>query len=124
MGVMIQCETCKVWQHCPCVGLGDGLVTPDKYYCDSCRPENHPYHVVDGVLMTNAENTSIGCGFSESKVTQDQKLRQRVQDVGQIETASQIPQHLKATTMATSHEHPSAGKRPTAPSMTLINPLC
>ncbi|KAG9064605.1 hypothetical protein KI688_002863 [Linnemannia hyalina] len=58
MGVMIQCETCKVWQHCPCVGLGDGLVTPDKYYCDSCRPENHPYHVVDGVLMTNAENTS------------------------------------------------------------------
>ncbi|KAG0276891.1 hypothetical protein BGZ96_003099 [Linnemannia gamsii] len=58
MGVMIQCETCKVWQHCPCVGLGDGLVTPDKYYCDSCRPENHPYHVVDGVLMTNAENSS------------------------------------------------------------------
>ncbi|KAF9152609.1 hypothetical protein BG015_005006 [Linnemannia schmuckeri] len=58
MGVMIQCETCKVWQHCPCVGLGDGLVTPDKYYCDSCRPENHPYHVIDGVLMTNAENTS------------------------------------------------------------------
>ncbi|KAF9125652.1 hypothetical protein BGW39_007234 [Mortierella sp. 14UC] len=58
MGVMIQCETCKVWQHCPCVGLGDGQVTPDKYYCDSCRPENHPYHVVDGVLMTNAENTS------------------------------------------------------------------
>ncbi|KAF9908360.1 hypothetical protein EC991_009912 [Linnemannia zychae] len=59
MGVMIQCETCKVWQHCPCVGLGDGQVTPDKYYCDSCRPENHPYHVVDGVLMTNAENASL-----------------------------------------------------------------
>ena len=49
-GVMIQCETCKVWQHCPCVGLGDGEVTPDKYYCDSCRPENHPYRVLDGQL--------------------------------------------------------------------------
>ncbi|KAG0287936.1 hypothetical protein BGZ98_004438, partial [Dissophora globulifera] len=51
-GVMIQCETCKVWQHCPCVGLGDGEVTPDKYYCDSCRPENHPYRVQDGQLIS------------------------------------------------------------------------
>ncbi|KAF9953123.1 hypothetical protein BGZ72_005652, partial [Mortierella alpina] len=53
-GVMIQCETCKVWQHCPCVGLGDGEVTPDKYYCDSCRPENHPYRVQNGQLITNS----------------------------------------------------------------------
>ncbi|GJJ74945.1 hypothetical protein EMPS_07303 [Entomortierella parvispora] len=52
-GVMIQCETCKVWQHCPCVGLGDGEVTPDKYYCDSCRPQNHPYRVQNGVLISN-----------------------------------------------------------------------
>ncbi|KAG0272801.1 hypothetical protein BGZ95_011408 [Linnemannia exigua] len=54
-GVMIQCETCKVWQHCPCVGLGDGEVTPDKYYCDSCRPENHPYRVQNGQLVSNAK---------------------------------------------------------------------
>ncbi|KAF9160138.1 hypothetical protein DFQ26_005854 [Actinomortierella ambigua] len=47
---MIQCETCKVWQHCPCVGLGDGQVTPDKYYCESCRPQNHPYKVLNGVF--------------------------------------------------------------------------
>ncbi|KAF9964624.1 hypothetical protein BGZ70_006178 [Mortierella alpina] len=53
-GVMIQCETCKVWQHCPCVGLGDGEVTPDKYYCDSCRPENHPYRVQNGQLIINS----------------------------------------------------------------------
>ncbi|KAK3830722.1 MAG: hypothetical protein J3R72DRAFT_250904 [Linnemannia gamsii] len=52
---MIQCETCKVWQHCPCVGLGDGEVTPDKYYCDSCRPENHPYRVQNGQLVSNAK---------------------------------------------------------------------
>ncbi|KAF9971301.1 hypothetical protein BGZ73_005772 [Actinomortierella ambigua] len=49
-GVMIQCETCKVWQHCPCVGLGDGEVTPDKYYCETCRPQNHPYKVLNGVF--------------------------------------------------------------------------
>ncbi|KAF9983547.1 hypothetical protein BGZ75_004995 [Mortierella antarctica] len=51
---MIQCETCKVWQHCPCVGLGNGEVTPDKYYCDSCRPENHPYRVQNGQLIINS----------------------------------------------------------------------
>ncbi|KAG0342437.1 hypothetical protein BG004_005678 [Podila humilis] len=56
-GVMIQCETCKVWQHCPCVGLGDGAVTPDKYYCDSCRPQNHPYKVLNGMLVSNASST-------------------------------------------------------------------
>ncbi|KAG0093134.1 hypothetical protein BGZ92_007375 [Podila epicladia] len=52
---MIQCETCKVWQHCPCVGLGNGEVTPDKYYCDSCRPQNHPYKVQNGVLISNSK---------------------------------------------------------------------
>ncbi|KAF9429663.1 hypothetical protein BGZ94_009940 [Podila epigama] len=55
---MIQCETCKVWQHCPCVGLGNGEVTPDKYYCDSCRPQNHPYKVVNGVLISNTKRTT------------------------------------------------------------------
>ncbi|KAG0255967.1 hypothetical protein BG011_004836 [Mortierella polycephala] len=55
---MIQCETCKVWQHCPCVGLGDGEVTPDKYYCDSCRPENHPYRVQNGQLVSNSKVNS------------------------------------------------------------------
>ncbi|KAG0018218.1 hypothetical protein BGZ80_007448 [Entomortierella chlamydospora] len=57
-GVMIQCETCKVWQHCPCVGLGDGEVTPDYYYCESCRPENHPYRVVNGQLISNSKSSS------------------------------------------------------------------
>ncbi|KAG0011397.1 hypothetical protein BGZ81_002204 [Podila clonocystis] len=56
-GVMIQCETCKVWQHCPCVGLGNGEVTPDKYYCDSCRPQNHPYRVQNGILISGSKRT-------------------------------------------------------------------
>ncbi|KAF9366262.1 hypothetical protein BGX34_004713 [Mortierella sp. NVP85] len=55
---MIQCETCKVWQHCPCVGLGDGEVTPDQYYCESCRPENHPYKVLNGQLISNPKPSS------------------------------------------------------------------
>ncbi|KAG0327838.1 hypothetical protein BGZ99_006792 [Dissophora globulifera] len=71
-GVMIQCETCKVWQHCPCVGLGDGEVTPDKYYCDSCRPENHPYKVVDGQLISNSKS-SLASKTTKKRSTMNSK---------------------------------------------------
>ncbi|KAH8551814.1 hypothetical protein BGW37DRAFT_492464 [Umbelopsis sp. PMI_123] len=42
-GMMVQCDNCNVWQHCPCVGL-DGVSEddmPDQYYCEECKPENH-----------------------------------------------------------------------------------
>ncbi|KAF8956190.1 hypothetical protein BGZ46_002427, partial [Entomortierella lignicola] len=35
--------------------LGNGEVTPDKYYCESCRPENHPYRVLDGQLISSSK---------------------------------------------------------------------
>ncbi|KAG0364910.1 hypothetical protein BGZ54_007037 [Gamsiella multidivaricata] len=72
-GVMIQCETCKVWQHCPCVGLGDGEVTPDKYYCDSCRPENHPYRVQDGQLISTPAATGPKAKSSKKRSTMNSK---------------------------------------------------
>ncbi|KAF8941644.1 hypothetical protein BGZ58_003674 [Dissophora ornata] len=72
-GVMIQCETCKVWQHCPCVGLGDGEVTPDKYYCDSCRPENHPYRVVDGQLISSSKRVHPALAATASKAKSSKK---------------------------------------------------
>ncbi|KAL1918802.1 uncharacterized protein VTP21DRAFT_2824 [Calcarisporiella thermophila] len=40
-GIMIQCEECKVWQHCICVGIVSEKGIPDMYYCEECRPENH-----------------------------------------------------------------------------------
>ncbi|KAI8578689.1 hypothetical protein K450DRAFT_246048 [Umbelopsis ramanniana AG] len=42
-GMMVQCDNCNVWQHCPCVGL-EGISEdemPDQYYCEECKPENH-----------------------------------------------------------------------------------
>ncbi|KAJ1565759.1 hypothetical protein HK096_010597 [Nowakowskiella sp. JEL0078] len=41
-GTMIQCETCDVWQHCECVGLGNRK-NPKNYFCEQCQPENHTY---------------------------------------------------------------------------------
>ena len=41
LGLMIQCETCKCWQHCSCMGMHTEDDCPDVYYCEQCRPENH-----------------------------------------------------------------------------------
>ncbi|KAF9421793.1 hypothetical protein BGZ94_008746 [Podila epigama] len=38
--------------------LGNGEVTPDKYYCDSCRPQNHPYRVQNGTLISNSKRAT------------------------------------------------------------------
>lgn len=40
-GRFIQCDQCKVWQHCFCVGIMDKESTPDNYYCEKCKPELH-----------------------------------------------------------------------------------
>lgn len=41
VGLMIQCESCKCWQHCVCMGMHTEDDCPDVYYCEQCRPENH-----------------------------------------------------------------------------------
>ncbi|PPQ67268.1 hypothetical protein CVT25_005852 [Psilocybe cyanescens] len=39
---MVQCETCKVWQHGLCMGYqSEDQVHDDDYYCEMCRPELH-----------------------------------------------------------------------------------
>ncbi|KAF9363521.1 hypothetical protein BGX34_003918, partial [Mortierella sp. NVP85] len=91
-GVMIQCETCKVWQHCPCVGLGNGEVTPDKYYCDSCRPENHPYSVQDGQPISNskrAQQVSPSTAPAGSKAKPSKKKSMNSKDTsGSVDLSS------------------------------------
>lgn len=41
VGLMIQCEECKCWQHCICMGMMTESQCPDVYYCEQCRPELH-----------------------------------------------------------------------------------
>ncbi|KAK2463246.1 hypothetical protein APHAL10511_004901 [Amanita phalloides] len=39
---MVQCETCKVWQHGLCMGYqSEDQVHDEDYYCEQCRPELH-----------------------------------------------------------------------------------
>ncbi|GAA5844627.1 hypothetical protein JCM9279_002862 [Rhodotorula babjevae] len=40
-GLMIQCDTCKCWQHGPCVALWDEKECPNRYFCELCKPNLH-----------------------------------------------------------------------------------
>ncbi|GMF76855.1 unnamed protein product [[Candida] boidinii] len=41
VGFFIQCEVCSVWQHGFCVGISDEDHSPDKYWCEQCKPNLH-----------------------------------------------------------------------------------
>ncbi|EMC93867.1 hypothetical protein BAUCODRAFT_213099 [Baudoinia panamericana UAMH 10762] len=43
-GLFIQCDGCSVWQHGGCVGIVEESQSPDKYYCEECRPKLHDQH--------------------------------------------------------------------------------
>lgn len=40
-GLFIQCDTCNVWQHGPCVGIFFEEESPEAYYCEQCREDLH-----------------------------------------------------------------------------------
>ncbi|KAK6438055.1 Histone deacetylase complex subunit [Oleoguttula sp. CCFEE 5521] len=41
----ISCDGCHVWQHGGCVGLADESQSPEKYFCEECRPKSHDKRV-------------------------------------------------------------------------------
>ena len=43
-GLFIQCDGCSVWQHGGCVGIIEESRSPDKYYCEECKPKQHELH--------------------------------------------------------------------------------
>lgn len=43
-GLYIQCEECSIWQHGYCMGIIENE-TPDKYWCEQCKPELHTLYV-------------------------------------------------------------------------------
>ncbi|KAJ1718884.1 Histone deacetylase complex subunit, partial [Coemansia biformis] len=58
--LMIQCETCQVWQHTLCMGIRDEAHIPDKYYCEKCHPEDHPYINSRPQTQVLAEASAMG----------------------------------------------------------------
>ncbi|KAJ2586909.1 Histone deacetylase complex subunit, partial [Coemansia sp. RSA 1804] len=58
--LMIECEICQVWQHTLCMGIRDEAHIPDKYYCEKCRPEDHPYINSRPRTLVLAEASALG----------------------------------------------------------------
>ncbi|KAJ2827273.1 Histone deacetylase complex subunit, partial [Coemansia furcata] len=58
--LMIQCEICQVWQHTLCMGIRDEAHIPDKYYCEKCHPQDHPFINSRPRTMVLAEANAIG----------------------------------------------------------------
>lgn len=65
IGLMIQCENCKCWQHCSCMGMHREEDCPDVYYCEQCRPEEHiPLLRSLGFLISNSKASRKGAANS------------------------------------------------------------
>ena len=39
--ILIQCDSCKIWQHSGCVGIGGGATRLEEYFCELCRKDLH-----------------------------------------------------------------------------------
>ncbi|KAK4054354.1 Histone deacetylase complex subunit [Microbotryomycetes sp. JL221] len=55
-GLMIECDTCKCWQHGPCVGLYNEAECPDRYFCEQCKPT---WHGMGGVLKKTYRKQTV-----------------------------------------------------------------
>ncbi|KAI9342627.1 hypothetical protein BDR26DRAFT_859274 [Obelidium mucronatum] len=55
----VQCDLCKVWQHQNCIGLeGKRLPKHKNYYCELCRPTDHPYFKLLAKQSSSVKTTS------------------------------------------------------------------
>lgn len=55
-GFTIQCESCNVWQHAVCVGIGSEAEVPDVYLCDQCGPRELDVKAAHEKQKTRLEN--------------------------------------------------------------------
>lgn len=51
-GFAIQCESCLVWQHASCVGIGKSNI-PEKYFCEICAPPTFSLHKQRAATVEN-----------------------------------------------------------------------
>ena len=77
-GFMIMCETCKAWQHGPCMGFKVENECPDTYYCELCRPDLHPK--VHGTASSSSGRTTSKRGHGRT-VSSSSRVRGTSRDV-------------------------------------------
>ncbi|KAJ2547487.1 Histone deacetylase complex subunit, partial [Coemansia sp. RSA 1933] len=101
--LMIQCEICQVWQHTLCMGIRDEAHIPDKYYCEKCRPEDHPYINSRPRTLVLAEASAMG--------TSSMMRRSAVMAVAKMSAREEYRSAAAAAAIAASVAASSAGGR-------------
>ncbi|KAJ3919430.1 hypothetical protein F5877DRAFT_90032 [Lentinula edodes] len=85
---MVQCETCKVWQHGLCMGFeSEDQLHDGDYYCEQCRPDMHvdllkklsrrPRHSSANSHHTAGANTRLSRSRSPHPPTKSQPSKRR-----------------------------------------------
>ncbi|KAF5354849.1 hypothetical protein D9756_005328 [Leucocoprinus leucothites] len=66
---MVQCETCKVWQHGLCMGYeSEDQVHDADYYCELCRPELHG-ELFKRLAKKARQSSAVSHGAGASRVS-------------------------------------------------------
>ncbi|KAJ3775060.1 hypothetical protein EV361DRAFT_814641 [Lentinula raphanica] len=85
---MVQCETCKVWQHGLCMGFeSEDQLHDGDYYCELCRPDMHtdilkklsrrPRHSSANSHHTAGANARLSRSRSPHQTTKPQPSKRR-----------------------------------------------
>ncbi|KAI9011341.1 hypothetical protein BC832DRAFT_339616 [Gaertneriomyces semiglobifer] len=82
-GSMIQCEECNVWQHMECMNVNPKRV-PKRYYCERCRPTNHPYFRVRDRQNSASSQVSSPVGKNPPKKRNTMNSREAAQSYTEL----------------------------------------
>ncbi|KAJ1989439.1 Histone deacetylase complex subunit [Coemansia spiralis] len=112
--LMIQCEVCQVWQHTLCMGIRDEAHIPDQYYCEKCRPEDHPYVNSRPRTLVLAEASALGTMMRRSAALAVAKMTAREEYRSAAAAAAIAASVAAATARSRKASKKQGGKRPDA----------
>ncbi len=122
---MIQCEICKCWQHCICMGLQTEEDCPDVYFCEQCKPEMHVVLLRQLGFLPAASSSSSSRnkkgGSASAKATHARELREAKEAVARMtaENARRLKQQSEWAAREAAHQFAAARKSGRAPQSVL-----
>ena len=123
-GFTIQCESCLVWQHASCVGIGKSNI-PEKYFCEICAPPTFSLHkqraaTVENFVKTESLIISSGSG-KEVFHSLVQPLAQALEQTSSLSLHVYCPLSLEPLKISRSQNE--ASQSSSFPSFFFIKPI-
>lgn len=109
---MIQCETCKCWQHCVCMGMHTEEDCPDVYYCEQCKPELHiPLLRALGLLPPAAKGHKKSSKNSKQASRESMKELMQARDAVALLAQQNAQRRREGQEVVVAHPTANSGKR-------------